>query len=105
MSAHTPGEWVVGVSYPSKVAVAPSIGCAYGSGPETAANARLMAAAPDLLHAAQAMVLMVDVLAEELGLDLDITTLNFTNDGEPLVEFTAADIVDRARAAITKATS
>ena len=48
---YTPGPWgVTGRNgYLNQVGIGPSIGCAYGAGDEVRANARLMAAAPDLL--------------------------------------------------------
>lgn len=54
MSAqHTPGPWRVGggTGLLNQLAIEPSIGCAYGKGNEVEANARLMAAAPELLKA------------------------------------------------------
>lgn len=53
MSAHTPDPWSVGGSTGliNQIEISPSIGCAYGAGEEVKANARLMAAAPDLLLA------------------------------------------------------
>jgi len=51
MSAHTPGPWAVGggTGMFNQVAIDPSIGCAYGAGDEVVANARLMAASPEML--------------------------------------------------------
>ena len=48
---YTPGPWgVTGRNgYLNQVGIGPSIGCAYGAGDEVRANARLIAAAPDLL--------------------------------------------------------
>lgn len=58
MSAHTPGPWSVGgpTEYINQVAIDPAIGVVYGAGHERAANARLIAAAPDLLKALRACV-------------------------------------------------
>jgi hypothetical protein len=55
---HTPGPWKIGKSpkgLPYQLSIEPSIGCAYGSGDEVKANARLMAAAPDMYEALRAM--------------------------------------------------
>lgn len=48
---HTPGPWLVGTltGYVNQIQIEPAIGCAYGAGEEVAANARLIAAAPELL--------------------------------------------------------
>lgn len=58
MSAHTAEPWAVGgkTGLLNQIAIEPSIGCAYGAGDEVKANARLMAAAPDLLNAVQAFL-------------------------------------------------
>ena len=55
MSAHTPGPWSVGwgTGFINQVQIEPAIGYAYGSGKEVKANARLIAAAPELLTALQ----------------------------------------------------
>lgn len=57
---HTPGPWRVGGStgLHNQTAINPAIGCAYGAGDEAAANARLIASAPELLAALQAAVEM-----------------------------------------------
>lgn len=49
MSA-TPGPWRVGepTDYVNQIAIEPAIGCAYGAGEEVEANARQMAASPEL---------------------------------------------------------
>ena len=52
MSAqHTRGPWSVGIGTGcvNQIAIEPVIGCVYGTGDEVIANARLVAAAPDLL--------------------------------------------------------
>lgn len=53
MNAHTPGPWSVGGSTGliNQIGISPAIGCAYGAGEEVKANARLIAAAPELLVA------------------------------------------------------
>lgn len=53
MSKHTPGPWYVGgpTEYCFQLAIEPSIGAAYGGGEEVQANARLIAAAPEMLAA------------------------------------------------------
>ena len=58
MSAHTPGPWTVGgdTQFMNQVEIWPAIGCAYGAGPEVIANARLIAAAPDLLEALEDLI-------------------------------------------------
>lgn len=49
---HTPGPWSIAPSqYINRLAINPTIGEVYGSGSELAANAALVAAAPDLLAA------------------------------------------------------
>ena len=56
MSSFTPGPWRVGGNswFVNQIPIEPAIGCAYGAGYEVKANARLIAAAPDLLAALQA---------------------------------------------------
>jgi hypothetical protein len=53
MSSFTPGPWRVGGNswFVNQIPIEPAIGCAYGAGYEVKANARLIAAAPDLLEA------------------------------------------------------
>ena len=55
LSRHTKGPWHVGTGtgFINQVAIEPAIGCAYGAGDEVLANARLMAAAPEMLDALQ----------------------------------------------------
>ena len=55
----TPGPWTVGRSTDciNQVEIEPAIGRAYGAGEEVRANARLIAAAPDLY---QALVMVRD---------------------------------------------
>jgi hypothetical protein len=79
MNKHTKGPWSVGgpTGCLNQIGIDPAIGCAYGAGEEVKANARLIAAAPDLLEALQALM----PGAEAMGWD-----------------------VSKARAAITKAT-
>jgi hypothetical protein len=52
MSSFTPGPWRVGGNsgFVNQIQIEPAIGCAYGAGYEVKANARLIAAAPDLLE-------------------------------------------------------
>lgn len=102
MSAHTPGPWaphfedayyVTGPDL-GRVAMMMNLKGAHGlggrrSGNEAAANARLIAAAPDLLEALQALV---DDMSERF--DLTSTSTN------PGIKSTIAD----GRAAIAKAT-
>ena len=54
----TPGPWTVGgpTGFKIQLAIDPSIGCAYGAGEEVIANARLIAAAPELLAFAQEFI-------------------------------------------------
>ncbi len=56
--SHTPGPWKVGgkTGYLNQLAIEPSIGCVYGAGEEVQANARLIAVAPDLLEALEALL-------------------------------------------------
>ena len=67
MSAHTPGPWTVGgdTQFMNQVEIWPAIGCAYGVGPEVIANAHLIAAAPDLLEALEAIVEALSNFDEE----------------------------------------
>ncbi len=55
---HTKGPWKVGgkTGFINQLAIEPSIGTAYGAGEELQANARLIAAAPDLLEALEALL-------------------------------------------------
>ena len=69
-TAFTPGPWTVGkdgTGFINQVKIDPSIGCAYGRGEEVEANARLIAAAPDLLDACVAYI----ASREELNLTAD----------------------------------
>ena len=93
MSEHTPGRWDVAGSevWASGRRVA-SLGGAYG--PKDAetrnANARLIAAAPELLEALRGLIEDVELTAEDFGGDIITEDL-----------MTA---LDKARAAIAKAT-
>ena len=53
MKAYTKGSWTVGGkgNFLNQIEINPAIGCAYGVGAEVTANARLIAAAPDLYEA------------------------------------------------------
>lgn len=74
MSKHTPGPWTVtgpndrinqtGIGRRLPSGANDPIACAYGIGPETAANANLIAAAPDLL-AVLRMICDSDMLFSE----------------------------------------
>jgi len=59
---HTPGPWTVGegTGYRNQIAIEPTIGCVYGAGENVKANARLVAAAPDLLEALKGVVRVAD---------------------------------------------
>lgn len=101
---HTPGPWTAIVSAPSKKDLAGTamvstgsgslaIDC-YGSGAnwlESAANARLVAAAPELLSAAQA----IDAELDPNGDSFSLTSRDY---------FDARKAVARLRAAIAAAT-
>lgn len=69
---HTPGPWIIFADQGSAVAVLPAMRpgevCSFeGSGlPNKEANARLIAAAPDLYEAARALVEAEDALLAEL---------------------------------------
>jgi hypothetical protein len=59
MSAqHTPGPWTVGGpnGYLNQIQIEPAIGAVYGAGEELKANARLIAAAPELLQVLRAFM-------------------------------------------------
>lgn len=55
--AFTPGPWSVGggTGFLNQIEIRPSIGCVYGAGDELKANARLIAASPDLYEALRNM--------------------------------------------------
>ena len=82
MSKHTPGPWSVGgpTEYAFQLSIEPSIGVVFGGGEEVQANARLIAAAPEMLEA-------LDNAADALDSD------------NPDIQLRAAIV---ARAAITK---
>lgn len=63
----TPGPWSVGgkTGFLNQIAINPSIGCAYGAGEEVIANARLIAAAPELLEALVALYSVAHVLEDK----------------------------------------
>jgi hypothetical protein len=84
MSSFTPGPWRVGGNswFVNQIPIEPAIGCAYGAGYEVKANARLIAAAPDLLEALKEMLAYSGIIEER---DSNYTT-------------------NKARAAIRKAT-
>ena len=53
---HTPGPWIINrETEENLINIEPGIGCAYGLGKTPEANARLIAAAPELLSACEAM--------------------------------------------------
>lgn len=58
MSKHTPGPWSVGGSteYINQLRIEPTIGIVFGAGDEIKANARLIAAAPEMLEALEAII-------------------------------------------------
>jgi hypothetical protein len=60
MSKHTPGPWTVGgpTGYFYQLEINPSIGKVYGAGEELKANARLIAAAPELLEVLEELMSM-----------------------------------------------
>ena len=63
MSAqNTRGPWSVGIGtgYINQIAIEPVIGCVYGAGDAVLANARLVAAAPDLLAIVQTIAALLD---------------------------------------------
>lgn len=100
---HTPGPWSVRgpTKYLNQIAIDPSIGCAYGAGDEIAANARLIASAPELLEALRQR-LIVDSAYTKLALsdcdpDEHERRLQTIEDAEDAAK-------DAARAAIAKAT-
>ena len=59
--SHTPGPWSIkeNAYLNQMIDVEPSIGCVYGVGEEVQANARLIASAPDLLAALEALMRIV----------------------------------------------
>lgn len=92
---HTPGDWTVNGPYhivastpqgDPPIIVAQIISLRNGRIEEKDANARLIAAAPELLEALEMLLVITNSRGESLGLD----------DGGP--------VLDRARAAIAKAT-
>ena len=87
---HTKGPWSVRMptEFLNQAAIEPCIGCVYGAGEELRANANLIASAPELLEAVQALV---DWSEEQ-------TKLSFY---DRMMQFNAA--LDKASAAIAKA--
>ncbi len=61
MNKHTPGPWTVRgpTQYLNQTQIDPSIGCVYGNGDEVAANAALVAAAPEMLDALRKAVVLL----------------------------------------------
>ena len=61
MNKHTPGPWRVGGKgeYLNQLNIEPCVGVAYGHDIELIANARLIAAAPDLLEALESIIDLV----------------------------------------------
>lgn len=97
---HTPEPWAVGgpTEFVNQLRIEPCIGVVYGAGDELAANARLIAAAPELLGACLAMLAWDE--AEK-------TAKPFDEDGgtgfyQRIAMCTEA--FDKAREAIAKAT-
>jgi hypothetical protein len=67
MSKHTPGPWTVGgpTGYINQLEINPCIGVVYGAGEELRANARLIAAAPNLLEALEDLVCLAEAAMRE----------------------------------------
>lgn len=88
MTKATPGPWTVGGQngFLNQIQVEPAICAAYGAGEELAANARLIAAAPDLLAALVAL----------FGADMEHVLLGDGKDDQ-------IEAIAMARAALAKA--
>jgi len=71
MSAHTPGPWVISRDKGEPVAVLPAGRdgeiCQFATAYASEANARLIAAAPDLLEAVKALVNAYEVVVSNGG--------------------------------------
>lgn len=115
MSAHTPSPWIVGLDYEDEGEREVTIGCttphgfltvavAIGGLAAQDANARLIAAAPDLLDSTNALLFVVRALEKELGIDPETTKFRFTANGQPVVNITLSAAYERAESAIAKAT-
>lgn len=72
--------WSVGGDngYLNQIAINPSIGCAYGAGEEVKANALVMAAAPDLYHACNGLLGLLQLIESRCDpMLLDIIRTNY----------------------------
>lgn len=119
MSEHTPGPWAAEKVNERKIrqwsiraqGAAPVISyeLATLSGHDPVrdkANARLIAAAPELLEALRQAAMWLPILTHMSGLDADATEVELSefSDGRPPVTISIASSLEAARAAIAKAT-
>ncbi len=98
--SHTPGPWTTKANgYRNQMTIEPCIGAVYGAGEELKANARLIAAAPDLLEALEACVEQLDHVPNDCW-----ATGPFTGNAlQDLVACPGCAALKKARAAIAKA--
>lgn len=110
--AHTPGPWSVNEinanGDPSKYFIFIEPGVAVierkASGECDMPDARLIAAAPELLAEGKALRTFMQAMADAMGLDAEDTRLNFKADGKTLVSVSMAEVFARWDAALAKAT-
>lgn len=115
---HTPGPWLVGPVIDGGVDDIPeiviqratalgnlSVSVALGGLSGQEANARLIAAAPELLEALRQAAMWLPILTHMSGLDADATEVELSefSDGRPPVTISIASSLEAARAAIAKA--
>lgn len=91
---HTPGPWTVEKNgYLNQLGIEPCIGAVYGAGEELNANARLIAAAPDLLAALEALM---GIVSDSNGV------AGYHRNGD-IADWNEFDEINMAVAAIAKA--
>jgi hypothetical protein len=111
MSAHTPGPWSLDAYRPgdkelfvSEAGVTVDIDdCTTKERAERFANARLIAAAPDLLDACRTMGAMILGIAEAIDLDTE-TEMKISVGGQLAKTITLGEAVQQVTTAIAKAT-
>lgn len=112
MSAHTPGPWkLYDDSNDGKtnsieiVAIGKTVARIYHSVPsEDLPNARLIAAAPDLLAELKAHQLMIGYLVGALGIEPYETFIEVSHGDKSIAQVSVGEVFDRAAAVISKAT-
>lgn len=93
--SHTPGPWTTkeNAYFNQMIGIEPSIGCVYGVGEEVQANARLIASAPDLLEALEALM---GIVSDSHGVS------GYHRNGD-IAEWDGFDEINIAIAALAKA--